>query len=203
MTKRNENLGGRLPLVDPATFTAAQRELYDTLQGSWMVYAKKLGVQAMTEDGRLIGPFNTFLLHPEITTKLSEFQAAEQKYTTLPQRIRELVILTVGVVWNAAYELYAQAPTARNTGLPDDTIRTLLDDGVPENLSEHEKLAVRLTRELATRHHIPDELYRQAEEAFGRTGLFDIVAVMGVYETVCTLMTLFEVPAPSAAVSPS
>jgi 4-carboxymuconolactone decarboxylase len=40
-------------------------------------------------------------------------------------------------------------------------------------------------------------LYREAEEAFGRTGLFDGVLVMGLYQTVCTALTLFEVPAPN------
>lgn len=198
MTQPNQNLGGRLPLVDPATLTATQRDLYDTLQKTWMVYAKGLGVQAMTEDGKLIGPFNSFLLHPEITTKLSDFQAAESKYTTLPQRTREVVILTVGAIWGAAYELYAQAPTARNMGFSDAAVSKLIEGGIPQELSDKEKLAAQLARELATRHHIDDELYRAAEKAFGRTGLFDIVAVMGVYETVCTLMTLFEVPAPKA-----
>lgn len=41
-------------------------------------------------------------------------------------------------------------------------------------------------------------LYREAELAFGRTGLFDIVALMGLYHTVCMALTLFDVPAPGA-----
>jgi 4-carboxymuconolactone decarboxylase len=39
-------------------------------------------------------------------------------------------------------------------------------------------------------------LYRQGEQAFGAKGLFDIIAVMGVYQTVCSALALFEVPAP-------
>ncbi len=196
-TNPNQNLGGRLPLADPATLTGAQRDLFETLKATWVMYADKLGVQATTEDGRLIGPFNAFLLHPEVTAKLSEFQAAEAANTTLSPRVREVVIIVVGAVWRADYELYAQINVAHNAGLSKDAISTLANGGIPEDLSDHEKLAARLARELSTRHRIDDEMYREAEEAFGRTGLFDIVAVMGVYQAVCSALALFEVPAPT------
>jgi 4-carboxymuconolactone decarboxylase len=196
-TNPNQNLGGRLPLADPATLTSAQHDLFETLKATWVMYAEKLGVQATTKDGRLIGPFNAFLLHPEVTAKLSEFQVAEAANTTLSPRVREVVIIVVGAVWRADYELYAQINVARKAGLSDDAITVLANGGIPEDLSDHEKLAARLARELATRHRIDDEMYREAEEAFGRTGLFDIVAVMGVYQTVCSALALFEVPAPT------
>src|SRR5580700_9358757 len=75
MNESARPLGGRLPLAGPATLTPAQRELYDQLIGSWVVFTDKLGIRSTTEDGRLIGPFNAFLLHPEVTAKLLEFQA--------------------------------------------------------------------------------------------------------------------------------
>ena len=106
--------------------TSAQRDLFDKLKSTWVAYANKLGVQATTEDGRLIGPFNAFLLHPEVTAKLSEFQTAEASHTTLPPRVREVVIIVVGAVWRADYELYAQVrwrakpacPRCRSRGFP-------------------------------------------------------------------------------------
>jgi 4-carboxymuconolactone decarboxylase len=199
MTNPSQNLGGRLPLADPANLTSAQRELFDMLRKTWVAYANKLGVQATTEDGRLIGPFNAFLLHPEVTAKLSEFQVAEATHTTLSPRVREVVVIVVGTVWRADYELYAQINVARKAGLSDDAITILANGGIPEDLSDHEKIAARLARELSTRHRVDDDLYREAEQAFGRTGLFDIVAVMGVYQTVCAALALFEVPAPAAA----
>lgn len=185
-----------MPLADPATLTSAERELFDSLTKTWVAYANKLGVQATTEDGRLIGPFNAFLLHPEMTAKLSEFQTAESTHTTLSRRVREVVIIVVGAVWRADYELYAQLNVARKAGLSNDAITVLANGGIPDDLSDYEKIAARLARDLATRHRVDEELYREAEQAFGRTGLFDIVAVMGVYQTVCGALALFEVPAP-------
>jgi 4-carboxymuconolactone decarboxylase len=197
MTKASQTLGGRLPLADPATLTGAQRELYEALKAKWKPYAKEAGIQVMTADGRLIGPFNSFLLHPEVAAKFEEFQAAEATHTTLSQRVREVVIIAVGAVWGVDYELYAHSALARNAGLSNDAFTALATGGIPDDLSDHEKIAARLVRQLSTRHRVDDELYREAEQAFGRTGLFDIAALMGLYHTVCTLLTLFEVPVPN------
>ena len=196
MNESARPLGGRLPLANPATLTLAQRELYDQLIGSWVVFTDKLGVQSVTEDGCLTGPFNAFLLHPEVTAKLLEFQVAESRNTSLSPTVREVVIIVLGSVYVADYELYAHRLVARTVGLADDHVLALSSGNIPEGLSEHENLAARLTYALATRHHIDDELYHEAESAFGAKGLFDIAAVMGVYHTVCTMLTLFEVPAP-------
>ena len=73
-----------------------------------------------TADGRLIGPYNTFLLHPEVAAKFLEFSAAEKTHTTLSQREHEMVIVAVGAVWGADYELYAHCTLARNAGLSED-----------------------------------------------------------------------------------
>ena len=197
MTKPSQTLGGRLPLADPATLTGAQRDLFEALKATWEPLSNKAGVQMTTADGRLIGPYNTFLLHPEVAAKFSEFQAAEATYTTLSPRVREVVIVAVGAVWGADYELYAHTTLARNAGLSEHAVTTLANGGIPDDLSEHEKIAANLTSQLSTRHRVDDELYRKAEKAFGTTGLFDIAALIGQYHTVCAALNLFEVPAPN------
>jgi 4-carboxymuconolactone decarboxylase len=189
-------LGGRLPLADPATLAPAQRELYDQLIATWVVFSDKLGGQSTTQDGRLIGPFNALLLHPEVAAKLMEFQVAESANSSLSPGVREVVIIMLGAVYGADYELYAHKLVGPTAGLSHDDVLALCQGNIPAGLSEHEKLAARLTQAMATRHHIDDELYREAESAFGPKGLFDIAAVLGVYHTVCTMLNLFEVPAP-------
>jgi 4-carboxymuconolactone decarboxylase len=189
-------LGGRLPLADPATLAPAQRALYDQLIGSWVVFTDKLGIRSTTEDGRLIGPFNALLRHPEVAAKLLEFQAAESANTGLSPSVREVVIIMLGAVYDSEYELYAHKSVARAVGLADEHFAALSAGDIPEGLGEHERIAARLTHALATRRHIDEELYQEAESAFGAKGLFDIAAVMGIYHTVCTMLNLFEVPAP-------
>jgi len=193
----SQTLGGRLPLADPTTLTGARRELFNAVNATQVPWADAAGLQATTEDGQLIGPYNTFLLHPELAAKILEFSAAEKTHTTLSQRVHEVVIIAVGAVWGADYELYAHTTLARNAGLSNHAVTTLANGGIPDDLNEHEKIAARLTRQLSVHHRVDDELYREAEKAFGTTGLFDIAALMGQYHTVCAALNLFEVPAPS------
>jgi len=191
-----DTLGGRLPLSDPTTLIGAQRELFERVKATRVPWAAEAGVAVTTDDGRLIGPFNSFLLRPEVADKYLDFSAAAATHRTLSPRVREVVIVAVGAVWDADYELYAHTALARQAGLSDDAVDTLRSGGIPEELGEDETLAARVARELSTRHRIDDELYAAAEKAFGTAGLFDIAVLIGQYHTVCTLLTLFEVPAP-------
>src|SRR4029077_1861716 len=106
-------LGGRLPLVDPADFTAAQRQLVDAVTATH----HDAGFRITTPDGRPIGPFNAFLLRPEVAMKLWEFSSTAQTQTSLSDREREVVILAVGAVWDAQFELYAHSALAQKAGL--------------------------------------------------------------------------------------
>jgi 4-carboxymuconolactone decarboxylase len=198
VTKTSDVLGGRLPLIDPSALTPEQQKLFDSIVANQLPWANDSGFEISTEDGRLIGPFNTFLRHPEIALRFLEFAAAESAHTSLTERVREVVIVAVGAVWGsgARYELYAHRILAARMGLPPDVVHALAKGEVPGELNDAEKLAVRVTRQLLIEHRLDDDLYRAAEQAFGQRGLYDIGAVMGQYQTVCTLLTMFQVPAP-------
>ena len=196
MTVRSEHLGGRLPLAGPASFNPAQQAFYDSVMSNQWPWAQHAGFAITAADGRLIGPFNAFLLHPEVASRFLAFSAAESTHTTLSQRVREVVILAVGGVWGACYELYAHAVLAADAGIAPEAIRALAAGEVPAPLTGEEAIAARIAHELSTRHDVDDELFGEGLRTFGRQGLFDIAALMGQYATVSILLTLFKVPAP-------
>ncbi|GAA0937798.1 carboxymuconolactone decarboxylase family protein [Pseudonocardia zijingensis] len=196
MAIQRDALGGRLPLTDPATLTSAQQELVDSVMANQLPWANENGFQIRADDGQLIGPFNTFLLQPEVALRFLGFAAAEASHTSLSDTVREVVIVAVGAVWGADYELYAHKILARRIGLPPEVVTALSEGAVPDQLGEHEKIAVRVARQLLIEHRLDDDLFRVAEQAFGKRGLYDIGAVMGQYQAVCTLLTMFAVPAP-------
>jgi 4-carboxymuconolactone decarboxylase len=196
MNVETDALGGRLPLVDPTAYTGAQRQLFDWVTATRERRADDAGFRITTPDGRLIGPFNACLLRPEVALKLLECSSAAQNQTSLSDRVREVVILAVGAVWDAQFELYAHSALAHKAGLSTESITALVSGRIPDDLSAHEKIAGRVARQLSTRHRIDDELYREAQNAFGAQGLFDIVALIGIYHSVCAILNLFAVPAP-------
>ena len=199
-TPQAKALGGRLPLADPATLTDEQRGLFDLMMNTMVPWAGQVPFQSTTADGRLIGPFNPALINPQTATKFLELQFAEQLNTSLDERVRQVIVLTVGAIWGADYELYAHAAVARQAGLSESAIRALVGGGVPGDLTEREQLAQRVTRQLCVDHRLDDELYNEAEKAFGTLGLIDITSLIGVYHGVCITLTTFAVPAPGPIV---
>ncbi|MFC9840168.1 carboxymuconolactone decarboxylase family protein [Rhodococcus sp. NPDC127530] len=198
-TDHADELGGRLPLADPATLTAEQRALFDRMLTRIVPWADDAGFQTTAKNGRLIGPFNPALLNPAVTASLLDLHVTERAHTSLSERVREVVILAVGAVWRADYELYAHVAVARSAGLSDAAVRMIAAGEQPSELSEQETIAQRLTQQLSASHRVDDTLYRQAEDAFGVHGLIDIAFLIGIYHAVCATLNLFAIPAPEQA----
>lgn len=196
MSDRADSLGGRLPLADPATLTGPHCEAFDQMMTTVVPWAQGAGFQSTTADGRLIGSFNPALLSPAISAQFLQLQFAEEQHTSLGERLRQVVILTVGALWGADYELYAHSAVAAQAGIPKAAIATLVGGGLPDDLTEQEKTAHRLARQLSTGHHVDESLYRDAEKAFGAKGVLEIALLTGIYHTVCGILNAFDVPAP-------
>jgi 4-carboxymuconolactone decarboxylase len=201
MSNQNENLGGRLPLLDPKELAPAQAKLYQVMDNTLIAWANESGFVVKTRDGKFIGPFNPSLYSPGITAGFSEFMDAEPKNTKLDKSTRQVVILTVGAVWNSPYELYAHSLEARKVGLPEGAIQALASGESPQGLSSNELVAHRFARQLTAEHRVDDDLYRKAKQAFGEEGLVDMIYLIGIYHVTCALLNGFEIPAPISAAS--
>lgn len=196
MNAARGGLGGRLALLDPHALSAAQRELFDHISGTALPWAQRNGFAATTADQRLIGPFNPSLLSPRIATAFLKLQTVEEQHTCLDERVRQVVILTVGAVWQAPYELYAHSAVARRTGLSQTAIAELASGKIPDDLNEKERAAQQFAWTLSTTHHVDDDTYRQVEQIFGDAGIVDITMLTGIYHTVCGILNAFDIPAP-------
>lgn len=188
--------GGRLPLVDPAMLEGAQKDLYDAINATMVPWADAAPFRSKTTDGRLIGPFNAVLFSPEIGKVFLALQAAEQKHTALSERVRQVIILTVGSVWKAPYELYAHAAVARKAGLSDETVRALAAGRSSAELSDEERAAQQFTRQLTAERRVDDKVYQAAAGYLDEKGLVDMVMLAGCYHVVCSMLNAFAVPAP-------
>ena len=190
-------LGGRLPLADYNSLTAQQQRFFDEMTSTVVPWAGASSFLAQDGEGRFIGPFNPALLHPELGKSFLELQYVEVNRSVLTARTREVIILTVGSVWQANYELYAHSAVAGHAGLPEDVVISLVAGETPDGLQPEELIAHRVARQLTAERRIDDSLYRVAEEGFGRQGVLHIVILVGIYQTVCGLLNAFEIPAPS------
>jgi 4-carboxymuconolactone decarboxylase len=191
-----QNRGGRLPLLAPADMNDAQKAVYAKL-GSAVRWAERSGFAAQTENGELLGPFNAFLRSPDIAVPQLEYQRAEAKSTSLSPALREVVILTVGSVWKAAYELYAHRAVARTVKIADADIERLCAGEAPTEMGTEAALLQRFVHAFAKEHRVADALYGEAVAAFGEKGIVDILHLAGIYMLVSAMLNVFEVPAPA------
>ena len=132
MSDREQDLGGRLPLLEPSKLNSKQRELYDNISSGIGTSAGAAGFKIKDDRGQLIGPFNATLYSPEICGSFLALQKLEEEQTSLTKRTRQVVILTVGSVWKAPYELYAHSAIAANAGFTAKRIASLADGRSPE-----------------------------------------------------------------------
>jgi 4-carboxymuconolactone decarboxylase len=181
MTPDTEKLGGRLALLDPRALSPAQKAVYDRISTAFGSWADRIHFQSKTDDGRLIGPFNPILFSPGISSSFLDLRDAEEKHTSLGERVPQVVILAVGAVWKSDYELYAHSAAAPEAGISASAIRTLAVGGLPDDLREQEKVAQRYARQFLAEHRVDAALFGATVHAFGDQGVVDLTYLIGIH----------------------
>ena len=189
-------LGGRLPLAQRSALAGAKLKLFDRFVAEAVPWAQREGFVVQSADGTLIGPFNPLLESPEMSESFWDWQRGEGQHTTLSEREREVVILAVGAVWRASYELYSHSAVARTTGLSPEQVETLASGRMADQLSTREQCAWRFARQLTAERRIEQPLYDETAELFRTHGISDMLHLIGAYQTVCGLLSTFAIPTP-------
>ena len=186
----------RLPPIPPADLDDAQRAYANT--SAAMIGRRGFDKLFKTHDaaGALIGPWSVWLRHPAIGEAAAALSKAVSELDALPPRAHEVVILTVGSRFGAAYELYAHCAVARDRGLTDRQIAALCASTCPVGLSDDEALAFACANALANGGTLPGFLYAAAGQAFGEKGRAQLIHLAGVYAYVSIILNAHAVPAP-------
>ena len=194
--------GGRLPRNETLALDDEQRAAVDRIRSGTARWAEESGFAATDDEGGLIGPFNAFVLRPRPGAAFNRWVATDRQESSLPATVREVVILTVGAAWGAAYELYAHTAVARSVGLAENAVQALLDGTAAQVLTGDELVVHRFVDELVRTHRVSDDTYAAAEAALGRDGVLDTVHLTGMYLSVSALLNAFEIPAPEIPPAP-
>ncbi len=189
-------LGGRLPLLDLDTATAAQLELAAKIKAVAIPTQAATGIQLLNSEGQLIGPLNSYLYNPVIGGALFDVGNTLSS-SSLSARVKEIVTLSVGGLWGSEYEVWSHAKVARLVGVPEESIVALGSGQPPVGLSGNELIAAQFVQELVSTYRISDDLYHAAEAAFGQTGLVDIVNLASTYIGASAALNAFQIPVPA------
>ena len=163
-----------------------------------LVSNNKSQVNMLNTEGALLGPFPAMLQHPQFGVPALAFLRSLDVHATLPAKVREVAILTVGSALGARFELYAHEIMAEAFGISRPIIATLSAGGRPFGLSDHEAIAHDIARVLITGHIVPDATYKQAVRLFGKEGVAELFFLISGYSLIATILNGFDIPAPDS-----
>jgi alkylhydroperoxidase family enzyme len=184
----------RLPLIAPADLTPEQKPLYEDMREGIAGHFNAFKVER--EDGALMGPWNPWLHEPVIGKAIWDLTLAMTAQASLPDNIRQLVILVVGARFDAAYEIYAHIAVAEREGMAEQRLATLVADLKPADLTADESVAFDLAYRLVRGGTLPEPLYRLAVQTFGQHQTNEMIYLVGLYSLVSTTLNGFNVPVP-------
>ena len=184
----------RLPLIAPGDLSAEQKPLYDEMRKG--IASNFNAFKAVREDGALMGPWNPWLHEPGIGRAIWDLTLAMTANASLPDDVRQIVILVVGARFDAAYEIYAHIAVAEREGMKPERLASLTAGLKPSDLSAQESVAFDLAFKLVRGGTLPEPLYRLAVQTFGQHGTNEMIYLVGLYSLVSTTLNGFNVPAP-------
>jgi 4-carboxymuconolactone decarboxylase len=186
----------RLARIAPDEMTPEQAEVYAKF-ASGKRAAPGSAFSLVHPDGGLTGPPNAWLLSPPLARVLDRVGWAMRFELTLSDRSREIAILLHAFHRASPFELYAHRKAGRAAGLSDAEIEGLATCNPPDFGSAEERVAFATTLALLDRKDLDDAEYAAAVATLGERALFELVALLGHYDSVATQLAVFRVQPPS------
>lgn len=181
----------RLGKLLPGSLDDDQRAVYDAVAGGPRAAGPQL-FRLLDDEGGLEGPFNAFLLQPRLGLALQAVGSAVRYETTLSDRAREVAILVVAAVRDSAFEWHAHEAVGRHVGLTGTELEAVRESRYDE-LPDDEALVARLAHELLEAGDLGDASYARAVEEMGLPQLFELLTLVGYYDTLALQLRVFRV----------
>jgi alkylhydroperoxidase family enzyme len=133
---------------------------------------------------RVFNIFKTLAHHPDLMRRWLVFANHVLGKSTLAVRERELVILRIGYLCQAAYEWGQHVEIARRAGMSDDEIRSAKTGPDTPGIPKLDRLLLQATDQLHADAHISDATWAGLSEHLTTQQLMDLVFTVGQYNLV-------------------
>jgi 4-carboxymuconolactone decarboxylase len=113
---------------------------------------------------------------------------------SLPDDVRELVILRFASRRRFGYEWAHHQRPARLAGLDDATIASITAGDVPDALPDPSQAVLEAVDAVVDQRSIPADVQHRVVVAHGNGGVVEVVALCGLYGLMGDVVTAFEIP---------
>jgi 4-carboxymuconolactone decarboxylase len=186
---------GRLPWLRPAELDEAQKRLYEQIVGGPRSLDAQVSALVDTE-GRLHGPFNAFLIDPDIGAAVQNLGSAIRYRSVLRPRAREIATLTVASAVESNFEWHAHTPLGRAAGLTDAEIAAIFEGRESETFDADERQIWNVTRNLVHNRDLDDQLFAEVHNTLGDVILMELIVLVGFYELIARSLEVWRTPLP-------
>jgi len=174
----------RIPLVTREQVAAKEQPAFDAFMAS--------------RQGRPnIGPYSLLAHMPEMAQRLEALRTWLRDEASLPQKLQELVMISVASEMGCAFIWYAHAPAARQAGVRGDVIDALRERRAPAGLGPEEQAAFDYTRELLQHRKVSRATFDAASARFGQRGTMALTNLVACYAVLAYNMNAYELEAPA------
>jgi len=173
--------GCRLPLPKREDLDEAARATYD-----------RLATPGAGNLRGLRGPGGIQLHSPELSRRSRPVNHYLRFESGLSGRVRELAILVTARAHDSQFEWAAHEGEALKEGVPAAVVEIVRHRRSPEGLASEDAIVIELGREIFVARKLSPATFARALNHFGRTGLVNVVALMGNYAATAALLTAFD-----------
>jgi 4-carboxymuconolactone decarboxylase len=150
-----------------------------------------------------IGPYSLLAHMPEMAQKLEAVRLYLRDEASLPQKLQELVMISVAREMSCAFIWYAHAAAARKAGVRDDVVDSIRERRALTNLDAEEQTVVDFTRELLQNRKVSRPTFDDATARFGQRGVMTLTNLIACYAVLAYNMNTYELEAPAHATEPA
>ena len=174
----------RIPLVTRDQVADKDKPAYDAFMAS--------------RQGRPnVGPYTLLLHMPEMAQKLEALRLCLRDEASLPQKLQEIVMISVAREMNCAFIWYAHAAAARKAGVRDAVVDDIRERRPLTNLDADEQAVVDFTRELLRDRKVSRGTFDAATARFGQRGTMALTNLIACYAVLAYNMNAYELEAPA------
>ncbi len=172
-------------LPDPTdTLEGRDREIYDHMA------AARAHAEGRSQLGDVyVRMFN----NPGVAAKVGALGEHLRFHGSLPDDVRELVILRYAVRQDSGYEWSHHQRPAKLAGISQDVIDELTAGKIPNALPDSSTAVVEAVDAVVAKQSIPDDVQQRIVDAHGVGGVVEVVAVCGLYAIMSYMVFAFDI----------
>jgi 4-carboxymuconolactone decarboxylase len=122
-----------------------------------------------------------------------DFSEAVRHQSSLNPIQRELIILRVGQLSDAPYEVHHHKRIAREVGMSEEKIAATAIGSAAPGLDDKERLLLDLAEDMVKNKTLSDANFKRVINTFGVTTLCEILLLVGFYNMACLFLRTFQI----------